>query len=1090
MVIRVNNIFKNKKVGLLATIIMFIFSALCIVGLSFALRNATLESDTINTISVGTINGKITEEYTEPNNLTPGSEVKKVVNVENTGSIPALVRASFTKECGYSRDDNGNIVKDSRIDTSKILINVDENSWIDGEDGYYYYKEVLEAGATTNNPLFKKYTISKNAGNEYRNAKCDIIVSTNIIEATKNSLPTLWGKTYRTLNMDVPSDNQRLEDTEVTFISPDEKFNIDVNKIDLFNNFKNLTPGVSRTQVIKVTNAYSNKQEIYLRAENTSQDSSNIEKINTLLKRYATITIKNDGNIIYEGPIWGNLDKDSDTMKNNISLGEFAATGSKNLVVTLSVSQEMSDEYQGLIGNVKWVFGTYDNSTSVKVHHYLENTTVPISPDVNISGNIGETYATTPVNDDDYELVSIPENASGTFTEQPIDVIYYYRLKNPVFESKPSVTKTATEVLTNINDYIDYRINYTATLSKYKGDINVKIVDTLPAKIKVNESQLDGGTYDASTNTITWNVPYQNINTYLNGNKVLNVSKHVKVKYESYEGVTNILNTVRSTTSFTGNYSPIVNDDSADTSVDLKGRLIVQYLVEGTDYKLYDDDITDDDIGKTYHAEPITIDGYELVDQTDNTTGKYKLEDTIVKFYYKLSDPVFENGPEIKKTGTSRLEYASDFVNYTIKYNATLSIYVGGVTVTIVDTLPGKIDSNTANLDGGVYNSDKNTITWTENIDNINTLENGKKTIEITKNIKVKYLDLKDISELENNVKSITSFSTNHPPVENTGSYTTEVDLKGKVITRYLNYGTDIVLSPEDVSEDKVGKSYETTEKQLEGYVLVEKPDNATGVYTIDDTIVTYYYRKVTDVKDGITKVGPVNQVNSVRSFTYNISYNGKVTEYVGDAKLTIIDYVPYEIDLGQSDIGTGVYDKSKKTITWEIPYDNIDARNKSYDIKQSFDITLFFKDYHNVSKLENKVKYVLQTDKTTTGEDTVITNLYKVKSKVIINHYVYGTKKKLVPSKVLLGYSGDKYKSTAKRSLLLKGYKLKYVEGDQKGIFKDIPTNVDYYYIVNENNPYTGDNITVYIIALGSVIVISSLVIFYVRSSRKKSKI
>ena len=71
-----------------------------------------------------------------------------------------------------------------------------------------------------------------------------------------------------------------------------------------------------------------------------------------------------------------------------------------------------------------------------------------------------------------------------------------------------------------------------------------------------------------------------------------------------------------------------------------------------------------------------------------------------------------------------------------------------------------------------------------------------------------------------------------------------------------------------------------------------------------------------------------------------------------------------------------------------------------------------------------------------------------------------------------------------------MKGYKLKYVEGDQKGIFKDIPTNVDYYYIVNENNPYTGDNITVYIIALGSVIVISSLVIFYVRSSRKKSKI
>lgn len=1095
-----SKVFKNKKIGLFATILMFIISALFIVGLSFAL-GSVLESDTINSISVGTVNGKIREEYEEPTDLNPGADVRKVVNIENIGTMPALVRAKITKECGYSRDANNNIVKDLTIDTGKILINVDETSWIDGEDGYYYYNDILDAGATTSNPLFKKYTISSTAGNEYRNAKCDIIVSTDIIEATRTA-PSAWGKTYRFLNIDPPSDSERLPDTEVIYISPDEKFNIEVNKIDLFNNFKNLTPGASRTQVIKVTNSFPGKQEIFLRAETTSQDESNIEKINTLLKEYATITIKNGNDIIYDGPIWGNLDSQSEsapeTMKNNISLGEFVATQTKNLIVTLSVSSDMGDEYQGLIGNIKWVFGTYDNNAIVRVHHYLENTNIPLAPDTYLTGNIGETYNTSKMIFDDYELVATPSNANGTYAEEPIDVIYYYRLRSPVFDRVPSITKTATEVLTNVNDFITYDVNYNADISKYKGDVTITIVDTLPAPIDedsltfITDNANERGTYNKTNNTITWVINENNVNTFANGNKVININRKFKVKYLSYENVNTIINNVKSTTSFTGNYNPLENEDTAITNVDLKGKLIVQYLIQDTEYKLQEDDITEDDIGKSYHTNPKEFPGYKLVDQTDNTNGKYKLEDTVVKYYYRLGDPEFENGPNVTKTGTTHLEYASDFVDYAVNYTATVSNYVGGINVKIVDTLPNKIDVNSANLDGGTYNSENNTITWSETIDNINTLENGDKVINITKNVRLKYLDLDDVNVLVNRVKSTTSFTTDYPSIDNTDSHTTDVDLKGKVITKYLHYGTDIELLPEEVSEDDIGKEYTTDKKTIDGYVLVGTPDNATGYYIPEDIIVKYYYRKATELNDGITKVGPVKEVNSIKIFNYTISYKGTIKEYIGNAKLTIVDYVPYELDIDDSDLNDGVYDKAKGTITWVIPYEDIDTKNGPYKINETFGISLAFKNFITAPKINNKVTYKLETDKVSTGEDTAITELYKVKSKVIVNHYLYGTKKKLAKSQIINGTSGDKYTTKASRLVLLKGYKLKLIDGDQNGVIRDIPLTVNYYYIANEKgikNPVTGDDITIYIIALGATIAISCVTIYYLVSSRRKSK-
>ena len=73
----------------------------------------------------------------------------------------------------------------------------------------------------------------------------------------------------------------------------------------------------------------------------------------------------------------------------------------------------------------------------------------------------------------------------------------------------------------------------------------------------------------------------------------------------------------------------------------------------------------------------------------------------------------------IEKTGTDAVASSSQEVNYNIKYNATVTEYIGTGLVTITDYLPYAIDESKSNLDGGTYDALTNTITWTENIDHI-----------------------------------------------------------------------------------------------------------------------------------------------------------------------------------------------------------------------------------------------------------------------------------------------------------------------------------------------------------------------------------
>ena len=89
-----------------------------------------------NMFQVARYGAQIVEEFTSPNNWTPGTTTEKTVKVTNNGSINMAVRASYTEKWVNANGDEISL-KDSDNNIASI-INFN-TGWTKDADGYYYY---------------------------------------------------------------------------------------------------------------------------------------------------------------------------------------------------------------------------------------------------------------------------------------------------------------------------------------------------------------------------------------------------------------------------------------------------------------------------------------------------------------------------------------------------------------------------------------------------------------------------------------------------------------------------------------------------------------------------------------------------------------------------------------------------------------------------------------------------------------------------------------------------------------------------------------------------------------------------------------
>ena len=374
----------------------------------------------------------------------------------------------------------------------------------------------------------------------------------------------------------------------------------------------------------------------------------------------------------------------------------------------------------------KHVVVQFSNSVStVIVHHYKYGTTEPyesLAEDETLVGEIGDNYTTAPKDIEGYEVVmeELPSNASGEFTEDVQEVIYYYK-QTPVKLIVHHYLEGTEEIVPGSEDD------------------------------QINEERERGSEYTTSPAT------------------------GIDEKYELVEVLGNPSGTLTENETIITYYYRV--KDSAGVIVhhidtDTKEQIAPDVMIPAEGIGKYGDSYT------TEVSSEIPA-NYEYVTRTDNWEGTMVDTLTEVTYEYRLVDPSIIN-QDISKTATASIDNPKAQIEYGINYTTTIENYIGRAQVTIVDTLPYKIDVAKSSLNGGTYDEESQTITWTELVDGIDTYTNPESgNIEIHKTIKVVYLNM-DVSKetIVNNVSGKVKLFTPEKTSE-------EVTAKAEVLTNF-----------------------------------------------------------------------------------------------------------------------------------------------------------------------------------------------------------------------------------------------------------------------------------------------------------------
>ena len=283
------------------------------------------------------------------------------------------------------------------------------------------------------------------------------------------------------------------------------------------------------------------------------------------------------------------------------------------------------------------------------------------------------------------------------------------------------------------------------------------------------------------------------------------------------------------------NKEVIVTFKKIETSV------LVHHYKENTTEQLSKDVTINGEVGDEYTTQVATDipQNYELVATPAYASGKMTEDQIVVTYYYRLKTPDIAN-QNISKTGTDRITVANQEMSYTVTYTANVTDYIGSAEVTIVDTLPYEIDEEKSDLAGGTYDSASKTITWKENVSDINSYS-GTGTVSVTKTFKVVYIDLdmnqeKVTNNVKGNIKLLTPEKTSD---EVTGSQ-------------------DSTIYKSIISSEKLADKTEATEGEKVTYTIrITNDGNLAKTVTVRDTLPA----GITFDKDTLIQVGDTGTV-------------------------------------------------------------------------------------------------------------------------------------------------------------------------------------------------------------------------------------
>ena len=487
--------------------------------------------------------------------------------------------------------------------------------------------------------------------------------------------------------------------------------------------------------------------------------------------------------------------------------------------------------------DIEVVYYYKKNSAGVVTKHIDTVTKKEIAKSTTQTGLENEEYTTSPVTIDGYVLEITPSNATGKFSTSEIVVTYEYRKQSNV-----------------IVKYVDE-------------NAGAEIADKVSTTYKQGESyttekkDISGYTYTKDTGNTTGTVVDEDIEVvyYYKKNSAGVVTKHIDTvtkkeiaKSTTQTGLENEEYTTSPVTidgyvleitpsNATGKFS--TSEIVVTYEYRKQSNVIVKYVDENTGAEIADKVSTTYKQGQNYTAEKKTFDGYIFTKDTGNTTGTVADKDIEVVYYYKKNsagvvtkhiDTVTkkEIAKSTKQTGLENDSYTTSPVTidgYVLEVtptNATGKMTTEQITVTyeyrkLSNVIVKYIDENT-----GAEIADKVSTTYKQGQD----YTTDKKDIS-------GYTYTKDTGNVSGTVADKDIEVVYYYKKNSAG-----------VVTKHIDTVTKKEIAKSTTQTGLENEEYTTSPVTIDGYVLEITPSNATGKFSTSEIVVTYEYRKQSNV--------------------------------------------------------------------------------------------------------------------------------------------------------------------------------------------------------------------------------------------------
>jgi len=187
---------KQKKRGFLRRIVLGLSVAGMVAAIGGFAYAASLHSvQQTNILQSRDVSVKIDENFPDPT-ITPGETKTKAVAFTNTSSAPVFLRVSYAE----TWTNGGQWLPDDGSHAVKNWTPAWNADWVDGGDGWYYYKKVLAAGASTGD-ILSSVTFPPGLASPYADGQYSLSFTAEAVQLSDETLvntqatQTVFGKT-------------------------------------------------------------------------------------------------------------------------------------------------------------------------------------------------------------------------------------------------------------------------------------------------------------------------------------------------------------------------------------------------------------------------------------------------------------------------------------------------------------------------------------------------------------------------------------------------------------------------------------------------------------------------------------------------------------------------------------------------------------------------------------------------------------------------------------------------------------------------------------------------------------------------------